>query len=472
MATGAISFGTDGWRSIMADGFTFDNVALVATAIQAYLKENGLGDRPLLVGFDRRFSAEQYAAHFASTVQALGQPVLLSEDYCPTPCLAVGVQQHKAAGGAMFTASHNHWRYQGLKFIPDFAGPAMPVTTDRVTALIAEIAPHWTAPGFTGVFKGETVNLKEAYFERLRSIVNANAFSSWHGRVLYDSMHGCGAGFLDEMLREHGLEVFSIHGERDVYFGGNLPDPSYSNLKNRQALMEEHDCRLLIGNDGDADRVGIMDRAGNFYTANDLLPLIADYMVRYKNGTGHFSRTVCTSHQLDSVAREHGREMVEVKVGFKYVAQELLKGAMIGGEESGGISISGHVPEKDGILGALLAIEMIATSGEKLSDLLKQFEDNHGHRDFKRVDMHYSEEQQQKLFDALVMGREPRLGGQKIVERITIDGYKYVLEDGSWVMLRASGTEPVVRIYMETTKPDSFARWQKQVLEEIKQITG
>ena len=472
MATGGIRFGTDGWRSIIADGFTFDNVALVATAIAEYLKENGLSGRPLLVGFDRRFSAEQYAAHFASVAQANGQSVLLSEDYCPTPCLAVGVQHLSAAGAAMFTASHNHWRYQGLKFIPDFAGPAMPVTTDRITDLIKQISTNWTAPAYTGVFDGERVNLKDAYFERLRSIVNANAFISWHGRVLHDSMHGCGAGFLDEILREHGVEVVSINHNRDVYFGGGLPDPSEKNLKGNQELLEQHDCRLLIGNDGDADRVGIMDRAGNFFTANDLLPLIADYMVRYKNGQGHFSRTVCTSHQLDSVAREHGREMKEVKVGFKYVAQELLNGAMIGGEESGGISISGHVPEKDGTLGALLTIEMLATSGEKLVDLLKQFEDEHGHRQFARYDKHLDNEQKEKLFTALKLGREPRFGGQKVVERITIDGFKYVLEDGSWVMMRASGTEPVVRIYMESTRPETFNRWQKQMLEEIRQITG
>ncbi|MCB1221187.1 MAG: phosphoglucomutase/phosphomannomutase family protein [Planctomycetales bacterium] len=472
MSTRAIKFGTDGWRSIIADGFTFDNVALVATAITAYLKEQGLQDRPLLVGYDRRFSAEEYAAHFASTVQGLGQPVMLSEDYCPTPCLAVGVQHHKAAGAAMFTASHNHWRYQGLKFIPDFAGPAMPETTDRITELIGELRPSWKPPAYTGVFKGERIDLKEAYFERLRSIVNANAFASWHGRVLYDSMHGCGAGYLDELLREHGLEVVSIHSERDVYFGGGLPDPSYANLKDRMALLDEHDCRLLIGNDGDADRVGIMDRKGNFFTANDLLPLIADYLVRYKNGQGHFSRTVCTSHQLDQVAKEHGREMVEVKVGFKYVAQELLKGAMIGGEESGGISVAGHVPEKDGTLGALLTIEMLATSGERLVDLLEDFENRHGHRSFNRHDLHMAEPQKQKLFSALEAGKEPRFGGHKVVQRITIDGYKYVLDDGSWVMMRASGTEPVVRIYIETTKPDSFKRWQKQILDEISQISG
>ena len=472
MTPGGIVFGTDGWRSIIADGFTFDNVALAATAIRAYLAENGLGDRPLLVGHDRRFSAEQFAAHFASQAQLLGQPVVLCEDFCPTPCLAFGVQHLKAAGAVMFTASHNHWRYQGLKFIPDFAGPAMPVTTDRITQLVQLITPGWQAPGYTGKFNGQRINLKEAYFDRLKTIVNANAFISWHGRVLYDSMHGCGAGFLDEIMREHGVDVISINGERDVYFGGGLPDPSETNMRKLAHLLEEHDCRLLIGNDGDADRVGIMDRMGNFYSANDLLPLIADYMVRYKAGTGHFARTVCTSHQLDSVAKEHGRELVEVKVGFKYVAQELLKGAMIGGEESGGISIQGHVPEKDGLLGALLAIEMLATSGERLETLLRQFEEKHGHRSFNRVDQHLSEDQKQKLFDALAAGKEPKFGNQKIVERITIDGYKYVLADGSWVMLRASGTEPVVRIYMETTKPDSFTRWQKQILDEVLKITG
>jgi phosphomannomutase len=375
MSPRGIKFGTDGWRSIIADGFTFDNVALVAAAIRVYLSETGQGDNVLLVGHDRRFSAEEYAAHFASHIQSLGQAVILCEDFCPTPCLAFGVQKLKAAGGVMFTASHNHWRYQGLKFIPDFAGPAMPVTTDRITELVGEISPGWQAPGFSGTFKGERINLKEAYFDRLKKIVNANAFASWHGRVLYDSMHGCGAGFLDEIMRDHDIEVVSINGKRDVYFGGGLPDPSESNLRKHAPRLEEYDCRLLIGTDGDADRVGILDRMGNFYTVNDLLPLIADYMVRYKDGKGHFSRTVCTSHQLDSVAREHGRELKEVKVGFKYVAQELLAGAMIGGEESGGISIQGHVPEKDGILGALLVIEMLATSGEKLVTLLQQFED-------------------------------------------------------------------------------------------------
>ena len=225
-----IKFGTDGWRGVVADDFTFDNMALVGSAIRLYLQETGRGDQPLLIGYDRRFAAERLAAHLATHLKNLGQPVVKVAEPSPTPVVAYGVLHLKLAGAIMLTASHNPYYYQGLKFIPYFAGPAMPETTDRITALIHELAPEFTAPPLYLTFSGERVPLKEPYFAHLERLVNTASLSSSGWRVMYNAMHGLGAGFLDGFLKRAGIDVVTINAERDVYFGDSLPDPSPQNL--------------------------------------------------------------------------------------------------------------------------------------------------------------------------------------------------------------------------------------------------
>jgi phosphomannomutase len=465
-----IKFGTDGWRGIIADDYTFNNVALVGSAVKQYLEETGQAGKPLLIGYDRRFAAEDYASHLACHLRAQGLDIILHDSPCPTPVTAFGVKLLKAAGAVMLTASHNPYYYQGFKFIPYFAGPAMPEATDRITAIIKELAPGFTPPALQQRWDGDRTNLQEAYYQHLDTVINANSLAGLQLRLLYNPMHGVGSGYLDGYLKRTGVPVTVINGKRDVYFGTTLPDPSETNLKLCLPKMVEANAELLLANDGDADRFGLIDVAGNYFGANQALPLIADYLVRFKQGAGALVRTVSTSHLLDSVAKKHGLELIETAVGFKYVGDILRHGALAGGEESGGISIKGHIPEKDGILTCLLLLELSATMGGNLFDLYEQLQREVGHCAFIRVDQELHEAEKQALLKALHNYTAAKFAGKTIASRNDIDGVKFVFDDGSWVLARASGTEPLVRVYIEVTQPDTLARFKGQVLETIKSL--
>ena len=467
MITGSgIKFGTDGWRAVIADRFTFDNVALVGTAIHHYLDESGQTGKPLLIGYDNRFSAEHYAAHLANYLHSEGRQVVVMQAACPTPVTAFGVQHLGAAGAVMLTASHNPYYYQGLKFIPHFAGPAMPETTDRITALIGELAPSFVSPRTTTEWGGETINLRKAYFDQLDTIINPPSIASLGRRLLFAPLHGTGTGFLDGYLRERGVDVVTIGGERDVLFGSGLPDPNESVLKKLQPALERHECFMLAATDGDADRFALMDREGGYYGANQLLPLLAEYLLSYRKLSGPLVRTVCTSHLLDAVAREHGLELIETRVGFKYVGDELRRGALIGGEESGGLSIKGHIPEKDGILATLLVLELIATSGEELQSLLGSLHNKYGDWRYRRLDLHLPAEKKSDLL-ARLESVEHTFLERKIARREQLDGTKFIFEDGSWIMVRASGTEDVLRIYMEAPGTKQLQKLSKAVTSYV-----
>jgi phosphomannomutase len=468
----AIKFGTDGWRGIIADDFTFNNMALVGSAVAQYLQETGQAGKPLLIGFDRRFAAEDFAGHLAAHLTALGQPVIVHDSPCPTPVLAYGVRFLQAAGAIMLTASHNPYYYQGFKFIPHFAGPAMPEATDRITAIINELAPAFNPPALAQRWKGERINLQEAYFSQLDQVINAHSFSGLALSVLYNPMHGVGSGYLDGYLRRIGVQVHVLNDKRDVYFGTNLPDPSEKNLALCVPKLIEAHANLLLANDGDADRFGLMDQEKRYFGANQALPLIADYLVRYKHGQGALVRTISTSHMLDSVAAKHGLELIETAVGFKYVGDILRQGALAGGEESGGVSIKGHIPEKDGILACLLLLEISATMGGSVYELYEQLQREVGARAFIRVDQELHEAEKQAVLGALRGFTDQKFAGKQVVERCEIDGVRLTFADGSWILVRPSGTEPLVRIYIEVTQPSMLDVFKAQVLDAVKSLAS
>jgi phosphomannomutase len=380
--------------------------------------------------------------------------------------------QQAMAGAIMLTASHNPFYYQGLKFIPYFAGPAMPETTDRITALIHELAPAFTPPPLCLTFSGERMQLKEPYFKHLARLVNTASLSSSGWRVMYNAMHGLGAGFLDGFLKRADIEVVTINSERDVYFGDSLPDPSPQNLVPLASRVAAEKCDVLIGTDGDADRFGIIDAEGRYFGANQALPMLADFLVRYKHMRGDLVRAISTSHLLDSVAAENGLKLVETPVGFKYVGDYLRHGGLIGGEESGGISIQGHVPEKDGILASLLMLELAATTGDDFHTLYTELMRRLGPRAFVRVDQELQDAEKARLLAALKTFDEPKFAGKTIASRSTLDGLKLMFDDGGWVLMRASGTEPVVRIYIEVTNPEGLNKFKAQVLEAVKGLAS
>ncbi|MCC7478877.1 phosphoglucomutase/phosphomannomutase family protein [bacterium] len=467
-----IKFGTDGWRGHIADDFTFGNVALVGSAIRLYLQETGMAEKPLLIGYDRRFAAEAYSAHLACHLQSLGQAVQVFSHACPTPVVAYAVSHLQAAGAVMLTASHNPYHYQGLKFIPWFAGPAMPETTDRITELLRELQPDFVEPRLHLEWHGESLDLREEYFQHLDSLLNNSALGTSGLRILYTAMHGCGAGYVDEYLRRCGMEVEALGLERDVYFGGGLPDPSASRLAPLAQRARDGEFDLVFGTDGDADRFGLLDPQGRWFGANQALPLLADYLMADLGRKGALIRTVATSHLLDGVARLHGAELIETAVGFKYVGDEMRKGALIGGEESGGLSIQGHVPEKDGILATLLMLEMLALRGQSLETLLEELMSRAGQVAYHRIDAHLTEAQKSRLLSTLKDWDADVLAGRLIISRNNIDGYKFVFSDGSWAMFRASGTEPLVRVYVETSTQAELEQSCREIEAEMRRLAG
>jgi phosphomannomutase len=341
-----------------------------------------------------------------------------------------------------------------------------------VTALIQQLAPAFTPPPLNMDWQGERVALKAPYFEHLDGIVNVNSLGANRFGVLYNPMHGVGANYLDEYLRRAEVKVVTINAGRDVYFGGNLPDPSPGNLVPLTDQIAANGCGVLVGTDGDSDRFGIVDAQGVYFGANQALPMLADYLVRFKQLSGDLVRTVSTSTLLDDIAREHQLKLVETPVGFKFVGDELRKGALIGGEESGGISMRGHIPEKDGILSVVLMLELAATTGETFNALYSELQQRLGPRSFMRVDEEIHDAEKARLLAALKGYSKDTFAGRRIVQRNLLDGVKLAFDNGAWLLVRASGTEPLIRVYLECPVKDNLSKFKQQVLAELKQLSA
>ncbi|MDA8097306.1 MAG: phosphoglucomutase/phosphomannomutase family protein [Clostridia bacterium] len=465
-----ISFGTDGWRGIIADDFTFANVGLVAGAIADYVLDKGLADRRVVIGFDNRFMSERFAGLMAGVMSQLGIPVLIGKRSMPTPVTAFAVKHYKAAGAVMLTASHNPPEYNGIKFIPDYAGPALPETTGRIEAFIkrrlAGELPHTAAPAPA---RREEIDPSAAYIEHVRNLVDIEAIRRAGLKVVVDPLHGAGIGYLDRMLGDLDVEVTALHNHRDPLFGGSLPDPSAQKLSELRETVLAEGAHLGLGLDGDADRLGIIDSDGSFISPNQLLTLVYYHLLAVRGWRGPVARTVATTHLLNRISEAYGQETMETAVGFKYIGQCLLeKGSICGGEESGGLSIQGHVPEKDGILGGMLAAEIRAVHGKSLSALLDEIGERFGRVYCARIDLRTTSEHKPVVLETVQELAPDTLAGRPVRERITIDGTKLVLDDGAWVLIRASGTEPVFRIYTEANSPQQL----QDIQSEIRLITG
>lgn len=464
-----ISFGTDGWRGILAEDFTFDNVRLVAAAVAQYLAARGLAERGVVVGYDTRFLSERFAAAVAEVLAGRGISVFLTRRATPTPVVAFAVKLYRAGGAVMLTASHNPPEYNGFKFIPEYAGPALPHITGEIEANIrklqeagAEIAP----PG------GEkapvtTIDPYDAYACHLATLVDMGAIGRAGLKVAVDPMYGAGTGYLEELLKQAGASVEVLHNHRDPLFGGTLPEPTAKSLGGLREAVAKGSAQLGLALDGDADRFGLVDSGGDFVTPNQFLPVLLYHLITVKGLRGPVARTVATTHLLDRMAERHGLRLVETPVGFKYVGQCLAEeGAVLGGEESGGLSVKGHVPEKDGILAGLLAAEMAAVHGKSLKELLEQVYREYGRLYSERLDVHTSPAEKERVLEVL-KGFEPEaLAGRKVTGRVTKDGVKLLLEGDAWVLIRPSGTEPLFRIYAEAGSAGEVKAVQADVLKQ------
>jgi alpha-D-glucose phosphate-specific phosphoglucomutase len=459
-----IKFGTDGWRGIIAEDFTFANLRRVSAAVARYIKEEGKSEQGLVIGRDTRFLAEEFARTVAETMTAAGIKVYLTKEAMPTPVTAYSVLAKKAAGAVMLTASHNPPEYNGFKFIPDYAGPALPHITDRITALIPETAD----PVRGNQDLAEIFDPKPAYYDFLSRQVDLEKMKASGLRVVINPMHGAGIGYLEEVFAKLDLPASSQRNWRDPLFGGQMPEPKPALLEDlRQAILAgQGDLGLAL--DGDGDRFGIIDGTGAYILPNEVLALLARYLIEVRGLKGTIARTVSTTTLLDRIAARHGIPVIETPVGFKYQAQAMLEQqAFLAGEESGGLSIAGHIPEKDGILACLLMAEITAHYGKPLTAVLADIYMECGRLYTRRLDLKCTPEVKAKVLEKLATFAPSEIGGLKVTGAVKIDGSKFILEKGSWVLVRPSGTEALFRIYAEAETELELSKIQQSMAAKL-----
>jgi phosphoglucomutase len=447
-----IHFGTSGWRGVIADDFTFAGVRRASAAIAGHVGAQKKNPK-LVVGHDTRFFSSEFARTSAGVLRKNGCAIVFCPEPTPTPVLAHAIIHNKLDGGVNITASHNPAEYNGLKFSGPDGGPALPdITKDiekRAAALPDDEESHFQdiADDF------ERIDPRGPYFAQLKKMIRFDVLAKAKGNFAYDAVHGCGAGWLDRILTDHGMAVESIRTRRDVLFDGSGPDPSEQNLVPLTKLVIEKKSLAGLATDGDADRFGILDRDGTFVQPNHILGLVFDYLLQTRSEKLGAQRSVATTHLIDAVARLHGVKTYETPVGFKYVGPLLREGKIaLGGEESAGMTIHGHLPEKDGILACLLVAEMIAARQASLNDQLRDL--------FRRVGAEYWPVRENLHLPAEAQAQLPKrllenfaeFAGHKVAKTDRTDGLQLIFDDGSWILMRPSGTEPVVRIYTEAAK--------------------
>ncbi len=465
-----IKFGTDGWRGIIADDFTFPNVRKVTRAIASYLETAYTKDRPVLVAYDTRFLAEKFARTAAEVLADLGWTVKITDRDCPTPVIAYNARYLNSAGALMFTASHNPAPYCGIKYIPDYAGPATPEITDTIVANIA--GAEDTPPGSIQNDKISIFDPKPEYLKFIYTLLDVERIRSAQLKVKYDALFSTSRGYLDEVLNHCGCEVESFNTYRDVLFGGGMPEPKGEQLVGLVEAVKKDKADLGLATDGDSDRFGIVDELGNVLTPNTVLLLLARHLFKNKNKKGAIVRTVATTHLLDNIAAKYGLEIYETAVGFKYIGEKMREtDVLIGGEESGGLSVIGHIPEKDGILADMLVAEAIAYEGKPLSQLVAEaIAEADGPLYNKRLDLHLDDAHKAAVIDSFTKNPPAEVAGVKVKEVGRKDGIKLYLEEGSWILLRPSGTEPLMRVYLETNSPEKQTQIATQMEQMINQL--
>ena len=446
-----IKFGTSGWRAVIADEFTFANVRLVALAIAQHLKEEGLANREVVVGYDTRFMSNLFAQQAGAVLTREGIPVLYSKRDVPTPVISFTVIDQKAGGAINITASHNPPQYNGLKFSPASGAPAPPQVTQAIEANIRKLQKEGVVlePVEPQRDLFAEKDLAPAYIQDLESKVDFSALAASPQKVAYNALWGTGRGYVDRILQDAGWRVDVMHKEVNPLFGGRRPEPSEEEMPDFLEMVKEGDYTLGLATDGDGDRFGIADKGGKFITANHILALVFRYLVEERRLEGGVVRSVATTHLLDRLAQHYGRPIYETPVGFKFIGEYILEGKVVmGGEESAGLSIKGHVPEKDGIIACLLVAEMVAQNGATVGELLEDLFHLVGPLHSRRVNIPLTPELRKELPQKLA-AHPSQVAGLKVMDVITIDGTKLILEDGSWLLFRPSGTEPLARLYLE-----------------------
>ena len=471
-----IRFGTDGWRGVISRDFTFANLRRVVWAIASALEETGQAGRGVAVAFDRRFLSDQYAAEAAGVLGARGIPVRLGAQSLPTPVLSWAVKHQRLAGGIMITASHNPPEWNGLKFKEPFGGSSRGAVNERIEALLWESAP----PGDRipcldarecrqrGLL--EDLDAWEGYAAGVRRFIDFEVIRRARLRVAVDSMHGSGSPWLRTLLEEAGCQVAELHADANPGFRGVAPEPIEARVPELMGLVAREGFHLGLINDGDADRIGAVDERGRFFSSQRILAAFARYLREVKGLPGDLAKTVSATSMLDLLASRYGLELVLTPVGFKHIGEVMLeREILVGGEESGGIGISAHLPDRDGVLNGLLLVEIVARTGMGLREYVQGIFDDVGYFAYDRVDVPIAPEEAQAVRGRVSrLGGLGRLAGLPVRRVVTLDGMRFEREDHSWLLIRPSGTEPLLRIYAEArSRPEVEA-----LLREGRRLAG
>ncbi|MFS8639890.1 MAG: phosphoglucomutase/phosphomannomutase family protein [Symbiobacteriaceae bacterium] len=475
-----IKFGTDGWRAVIAEGFTFANVRRVAWALAEYLQEAGRAGQGVAVGYDCRFLSDRFAGAVASVLAGAGIPVVLSRTACPTPALSWAVIQRRLGAGVMITASHNPPEYNGFKLKGWFGGPALPEETRRVEEILARreaaaAAGQEPDPGLElaeAERRGlvERADLITPYMDQLRRLVDFERIRAARLRVVVDPMHGAARGVLARLLAEAGVEVTEIRGDFNPSFGGLAPEPIARNLGPAVEAVRARGARAALVTDGDGDRVGAVDATGEVVDAQRIFALLLQHLVEVRGWRGSVIKTFAGTRMVDKLAARYGLPFRETPIGFKYVCEYALKeDVLIGGEESGGIGIKNHMPERDGLLCNLLLAEIMAVRGRTLGEQVAALMEEIGPHFYGRQDLPLAGDAKQRLLNRLATDPPASIGGFAVERIDPLDGYKLILGPSRWILFRPSGTEPLVRVYAEGESPEEV---QQLLADGVRMVEG
>ncbi|MGD8997065.1 MAG: phosphoglucomutase/phosphomannomutase family protein [Anaerolineae bacterium] len=456
-----IRFGTDGWRAVISDTFTFANLRLVAQAIADYMLDEA-DDRPeIVIGFDTRFLSDRYAAEVARVLAGNGIVAHLTRADAPSPAISYAVLHKEAAAGVMITASHNAPRYNGLKLKASFGGAALPEQASQVEAYLARNQERARWPNVmdyhTALEQGliQRFDPAWAYYEHLGQLIDLDLISASELRVVSDPMYGSGRKCIADMLARTRCRVVEIRGEMNPGFGGIHPEPVARYLNALAAAIQAHHADVGLATDGDGDRIGALDAVGSFVDPHHIFALALKYLVERRGWSGTVVKSISTTRMVDRLASRYGLPLAETPVGFNHIADHMVNDdVLIGGEESGGLSIRGHIPEGDGVLMGLLLLEIVAATETPLHQLVDELQADVGPAHYARRDLPLrTPVAKKKMVDRLVGDAPASLGGQSIIDVNVLDGVKYLLGDDSWLLIRPSGTEPVLRVYAEARDP-------------------
>jgi phosphomannomutase len=467
----AIKFGTDGWRAVIAEDFTFANLDRVAQATASYWSEHSAAEKKVVVGYDRRFLSDSFGRRTAEIFAGNGFQVILTPEPTPTPTVSYAVKHQGAIGGVMITASHNPPMFNGFKLKSDYGGSAESATCQAVEGLI-DRDPIQAAPaGSADSALIAVEDILPAHFKAVKKLVDFKLIAGSKLRFAHEALFGVGAGCFERLLAGTTCKVTTLNGAHDPLFGGINPEPIEKNYARSSAYLRKHPHDICLVTDGDADRVGGMDGRGRYLSTHQLICLLLRHLVINRREQGRVVKALTTTSMVDKMCSAYGLELVETGVGFKYIAAEMIKGGvLLGAEESGGIGFPGHIPERDGIAAGLMLLEVLATERRPVGELIAGLEKQFGPHRYGRIDTHFPLEKRSALMEYLKSNPPEKLLRSRLVNTKAFDGVKYVAQDSSWLMLRGSGTEPILRIYAEASSEASVRKLLKMGVELTQRV--